>query len=577
MKSKLALLAASVLLLGSCNSDIRLSPGQAYFKSFSYTGNDPVFEKTRLGDGEIFNPILQGSYSDASICRKDSDYYMVTANYTFFPGIPVLHSKDLVNWEQIGYAMSTDQQLLNTSLKADQGIFPPTIRYNKNNDTFYISGTLVGGGGHFIISAKDPAGQWSQPEWLFGLGGVHPSFFFDDNGTSYIVNQGNPNYEPLYHDYKVIWLQEFDLASMKTKGERKIILAGGHQLEKKPQWLETPHIYQKNGKYYLVASEGGSLGNGFSTCVYMSDNVWGPYEHYSQNPIITQRRLSAGRNEAVTSTGHVDMVEAANGDWWAVFQGVRPYSENNDYNQGRETYLYPVAWDGEWPYIIRNGESLASKIEAPYGAKYDETGQPFMPYIPHGNFTYVEHFTSDTLPPQWAHLRTPTSLPIIPNGSEGLIIPLANNNLRSQRHTGFVAFRQMHQYFSAEMEMHFMPVNSTDFAGFAMYLSDQENFQFGVSIMEDTPALMLQRAADDSGEIIKEDIKSKFLRENFEGRIILRVECQPGGFTFKYKFNELDEYETLVDQVPIKYLSVAKSGGFYGVTMGPYASQEEGN
>ncbi len=576
MKSKLALLAASVLLLGGCNSDIKLSPGQAYFKSFTYTGNDPIFEKSRLGDGEIFNPLLQGSYSDASICRKGDDYYMVTANYSFFPGIPVLHSKDLVNWEQVGYAMSSDQQLLNTSLKAEQGIFPPTIRYNEHNDTFYITGTLVGGGGHFVISAKNPAGQWSAPEWLFGLGGVHPSFFFDEDGKCYIVNQGNPNYEPLYYDYKVLWLQEFDVNTMKTRGERKIILAGGDQLEKKPSWLEAPHLYKANGNYYLIASEGGSLGNGFATCVYKSDNIWGPYEHYSQNPILTQRRLSPGRSEAVTSTGHMDMVQAHNGEWWAVFQGVRPYSESNDHNQGRETYIYPVTWDGEWPYIIRNGEGLASKVRAPFGAQYKE-GEPFAPYIPHGNFTYVEHFAADTLPPQWAHLRTPTSLPVIPNGSEGLILPLASNNLRSQRHTGFVAFRQMHQYFSADLEMHFMPITSADFAGFAMFLTDQYNYQFGVSLVEDTPALLVQKAVVDNDETIKEDIKTKFLRDGFAGRVFLRIECQPDGFTFKYKFNEEDSYETLVGQEPLKNLSAGKLSKFYGVTIGPYASQDESN
>ena len=87
--------AAVAILSGGCNSDIKVSPGQAYFASFTYTGNDPLFDPANLGNGEIFNPILQGSYSDATICRKGNDYYMVTSNYAFFPGIPVLHSADL--------------------------------------------------------------------------------------------------------------------------------------------------------------------------------------------------------------------------------------------------------------------------------------------------------------------------------------------------------------------------------------------------------------------------------------------------------------------------------------------------
>ncbi|MBR4325498.1 MAG: family 43 glycosylhydrolase, partial [Bacteroidales bacterium] len=195
MKRQMIALAAAAILLGGCNSDIKVSPGQAYFASFTYTGNDSLFNPANLGNGEIFNPILQGSYSDATICRKGNDYYMVTANYAFFPGLPVLHSTDLVNWEQICYAFPTEEYLFNKSLRAEQGLFPSTIRYNKYDDTFYITGTLVGGGGHFITKAKNPAGPWSIPKWLNGFGGVHPTMLFDDDGKAYIINQGEPNYE----------------------------------------------------------------------------------------------------------------------------------------------------------------------------------------------------------------------------------------------------------------------------------------------------------------------------------------------------------------------------------------------
>ena len=214
MKAKHLLLAAA-LLFGGCNSGINLLKDRAYFKSFTYTGNDPCFEQSRLNDGEIFNPVLQGAYSDASVCRKDGDYYMVTSTYTFFPGLAVLHSKDLVNWEQVSYALPTERQCLNTSLKSTQGLFPATIRYNRHDGYFYITGTLVGGGGHFIVKAKDPAGEWSDPEWIFGIGGVHPSLFFDDDGTAYLLNQGTPDRVPDYPDFKVIWMQRFNLQTMK--------------------------------------------------------------------------------------------------------------------------------------------------------------------------------------------------------------------------------------------------------------------------------------------------------------------------------------------------------------------------
>lgn len=574
--SFLALVAG--LALTGCNSDIKVTPGQSYFRSFTYEGNDPIFAPNKLGEGEVFNPILQGAYSDCSICRKGNDYYMVSSNYTFYPGLPVLHSTDLVNWEQISYALSTEQHLLNTSLKADQGIFPGTIRYNEADDTFYIVGSLVGGGGHFIIKAKDPKGPWSVPEWLYGMGGVHPSIFFEDNGRGrcYILNQGNPNYEPPYTDYKVIWLQEFDLANMKLKGDRKIILAGGDQLEKKPTWLECPHLF-KVGKYYiLTASEGGGLGNGYSTCVFRSENIWGPYERYSQNPILTQRRLSPGREEAVTNTGRVDMVETPQGDWWAVFQGVRPYTPTNDYHQGRETYMLPVKWDGDWPYIIRNGEGLASKLKAPFGAKYAADSAVYAKYIPHGNFKYVENFVSDSLPLQWSHLRTPVGMPIVPNGEQGLTIPLEINNIRSQRHTGYIAMRVMHNVFSAETEMHFLPQNHAEYSGMAMYLNDRCNYEIGVAMDDDERYVVRLQKTDKEGDnLVKTDIRSKRLDENFSGRIFLRVERCADGFAFQYKLNEADSYVDLERQLSLDYLSLNKQTGFYGLTIGPYASQEE--
>ncbi|MCR5453988.1 MAG: glycoside hydrolase family 43 protein [Bacteroidales bacterium] len=576
MKARfMALVAAATMFAIGCNSDIKVSPGQAYFASVTYTGNDPVFNPSNLASDEIFNPILQGAYSDASICRKGNDYYMATANYTFFPGVPVLHSTDLVNWEQICYAFPTEQQLMNTSLRAEQGIFPSVISYNKNDDTFYITGTLVGGGGHFIIKAKDPAGPWTDPEWLTGFGGVHPTLFFDNDGKAYLLNQGEPNFDSPYADCKAIWCQEFDLKSFKLVGDRRIILVGGDIMEKKPVWLEAPQLFRNGDFYYLLASEGGGLGNGFSTCVYRATNIWGPYEHYQQNPIVTQRRLGPSRPDAVTNTGRVNVVHAHDSSWYAVFQGVRPYSENNDFCQGRETYLMPVTWDNGWPYLIRNGEPILTKIKAPFGTKYNKDSAVFARYIPHGNFTYTEYFDSDTLPMQWMHLRTPSGITIIPNGERGLIMPLEGNNIRSQRHAGFIGIRLMHNVFSLATEMHFEPQFPSEFAGLAMYLNDERNYEFGLALRNDKEMLVLQKATRNDSGIAREDVKTINIPSNFEGRIFLKVDRKDDGFEFSYKLTQQDNYTVFVDKVPVEYLSLSRANSFMGVMLGIYASQEE--
>ncbi|MCR4560044.1 MAG: glycoside hydrolase family 43 protein [Bacteroidales bacterium] len=578
MKAKHLLLAAA-LLFGGCNSGINLMKDRAYFKSFTYTGNDPCFEQSRLQEGEIFNPVLQGAYSDASVCRKGGDYYMVTSTYTFFPGLAVLHSKDLVNWEQVSYALPTERQCLNTSLKSTQGLFPSTIRYNKHDDYFYITGTFVGGGGHFIIKTKDPAGEWSDPEWIFGIGGVHPSLFIDDDGTAYLLNQGTPDRVPDYPDFKVIWMQRFNLQTMKTEGERKIILAGGDIPEKKPAWLEAPHLFKIDGYYYLTASEGGSLGNGFASCVYRSSEVFGPYTRYGNNPILTQRRLTAGREDAVISTGHTDFVDTPEGDWYSFFQGVRPYSPNGDYNYGRETFMLPVIFDEGWPYIIRNGDNISLKLKAPKGGSYVKDSAAFSPHIPHGNFTYKERFLKEELPLQWFYLRTPVSPDMEKRGSleEGIVIPLEINNIRSIRHTSFIAMRQMHNVFSSEVEMHFLPGSVEQFAGLALFGGDSYGYQFGVSLRDDLPTLILQRSVKQGETIAKEELEVKKLDSGFAGRIILRVERRDDGFVFKYRYSEEAEYEIFKDKVSVEYLSERKTGEFYGTVIGMYASKEEGS
>ena len=566
-----------IFTFSNCGSDIQLLKEQAYFKSFTYTGNDSEFDNSRLQNDEIFNPILQGSYSDASICRKNQDYYMVTATYTFYPGVAVLHSTDLVNWEQIAYALPTEKQCLNTSLKSEQGVFPCTIRYSPKDGFFYITGTFVGGGGHFVIRATDPKGPWTDPEWLFGVGGVHTSLFIDDDNQAYLLNQGTPDRVPDYPDFKVIWLQKFDLATLKNIGERKIILAGGDIPEKKPSWLESPHIYKMGEYYYLTASEGGRLGNGFATCVYRSKNVWGPYKRYENNPILTQRRLTPDREDAVVGTGHVDMIDTQEGNWYAVFQGIRPYDKAANYNQGRETFMMPVQFEDGWPYIIRNGETVPLKIKAPNGVQYKKDTSIYAKYIPHGNFTYKETFVSEALPPQWFMLRTPVSTEKFKkeNVKEGLFLPLDINNIRSIRHTAFVAIRQMHKDFAAETEMHFLPNTSQEFAGLALYVGDQNNCQFGITLKDDEPTLVLQKAVKQSEQIGKEIIGEKKLESGFGGRIFLAVERHAEGLVFKYKFNLEAPYETFPHEIPTDYLSCQKNGTFYGTVVGMYASKDE--
>ena len=150
----------------------------AKFDYFEYIGNDDFYRENSLPhDNSFYNPIVPGWHSDPSICRVGNDYFMVMSTFTYYPGVPLFHSRDLVNWRQIGNILDRPSQLpalqgqpINTG-----GIYAPAISYNPHNKTYYMITTDVGRG-HFYVTTQDPFGKWSDPHWLPTIGGIDPSF-----------------------------------------------------------------------------------------------------------------------------------------------------------------------------------------------------------------------------------------------------------------------------------------------------------------------------------------------------------------------------------------------------------------
>ena len=203
------------------------------------------------------NPILCGFYPDPSICRAGEDYYLISSTFAYFPGIPVFHSRDLVNWKLIGHVMDRAEQMNLLGFGVSRGIFAPSIDFHKG--IFYITCTLVDGGGNFVVTATNPAGPWSNPEWLPEINGIDPSLFFDDDGKTYLVyNSIPPDNKSLYDGHRTIRMRSFDLQHLKVSGEEIILINGGTSLANKPRWIEGPHIIKKSGYYYLIAAEGGT-------------------------------------------------------------------------------------------------------------------------------------------------------------------------------------------------------------------------------------------------------------------------------------------------------------------------------
>lgn len=500
---------------------------------------------------QVNNPILPGFYPDPSICRVAGDYYLVNSSFSFFPGVPIFHSTDLIHWKQIGHVLDRPSQLNLTNQRISGGIYAPAIRYHQG--TFYMVTTFVDGGGNFYVTAKDPAGPWSDPLWLPEIDGIDPSFFFDENGKTYIVNNGPPpDNQPLYNGHRAIWLQEFDLKAQKLTGERKIVINGGTDLSRKPIWIEGPHLFQKNGFYYLMAAEGGTAED-HSEVIFKSKSIWGPYESFEANPILTQRDLPADRSNPVTCTGHADLVQTRQGDWVAVFLGCQPYS-GNYFNTGRQTFFQTVDWNGEWPIILEKGIAVPNQVKSPIPSNSD--APTFAAY----SADWRDDFDQPELKLEWNFIRTPNEQWYqLKNGS--LLIEAGNVGIDHRGNPSFIGRRQQHAF--AEMTISISLEKGKEMeAGLVAFQNEKNYYSVVLKHSQGKYILYLSSAA--------EELESIQLDELMKGNLCLRIQAL--GDTYKCEYSSDNKaWKQLGKNLDGKYLSTRVAGGFVGVYLGLYA------
>ena len=548
-----------MLLLGACAPP---APGPAQtdaaaFHWFEYTGTDARFELP-IGDGEFRNPVLAGFHPDPSIVRVGSDYYLVTSTFAWFPGVPVFHSTDLVNWARIGHALDRPSQLPLAGLGVSQGVFAPTIRHR--DGIFYMVTTLVGGGGNFYVTATDPAGPWSEPAWLPEVDGIDPSIFFDDDGRAYITNNGLPEGEPRYEGHRAIWIQEFDPRAGVTTGPRRMIVDGGVDPSAEPIWIEGPHLFKVDGWYYLIAAEGGTEYD-HSEVVFRSREVMGPYEPGPANPILTQRTLDPARPFPVTNTGHADFVETPDGEWWAVFLGVRPY-EDRLFNTGRETFLHPVTWQGGWPMILDPSLPVPAVLPAPKLA----AGTTAAPQS--GNFTWRDDFDGGKLSLEWNSLRGPAGEWAGLETVAGTLLLVARDERLSGAATpSFLARRQQHASFTATASMR-LPRDESVAAGIAAFQSEHYNFFLGVRRRGDSRVVFLERAAGDEPVLVAEEA----LPASAGPDVMLRIEGRGRPYSFSFGYEPGQWKELAEEDGAILHTGYPK--GFVGAYIGLYARRD---
>jgi alpha-N-arabinofuranosidase len=533
----------------------------AEFDWFHYEGSDPSDAAFPAGPGEYRNPILKGFYPDPSNTRVGDDYYLVTSTFSYFPGIPVFHSRDLVNWTQIGNAIDRPDQLDFGKLGMSRGVFAPTIEHH--DGTFYILNTCVDCGGNFVITATNPAGPWSDPVWLPDLeGGIDPALFFDEDGSAWILNNGPPVGAPLYEGHRAIWIQRFDAKALKTTGPRTLLVNGGVDISTKPVWIEGPHIYRKDGWYYLSAAEGGTA-EGHSQVVLRSRTVTGPYVPHAGNPILTQRDLPRDRAHAITSAGHGDFVQTPSGQWWATFLAVRPYT-GDYYNTGREVFLMPVEWKDGWPRITAPGEVI------PHVAKRPALpAQPAAAVPTTGAFSVRDEFDGTSLPPYWMTMRNPRERWWALDGGR-LRIDARPVGIGDFGNPSFWGRRQQHLNASASTLVRFPAEKDGAEAGLTAIQNDEYWYFLSVARENGRRIVKLERRAgpnDPAGGIV---VAQAPLTGPADAPVRLRIEARAAEYDFSYALGD-GAWQALSRGQDGTILSTRTAGGFVGAVFGLHA------
>lgn len=486
---------------------------------------------------QFTNPVIPGFYPDPSICRVGDDYYLVTSTFEYFPGVPVFHSKDLINWRQIGHCLISKEQLSLERSWSSGGIFAPTIRYH--DGWFYMSTTNVSGIGNFYVRSKHPEGPWSDPI-LVRQKGIDPSILFDDDGRVYFHTSST------YDQGHGIYQSEIDIATGEVLSEIRLIWKGTGGASP-----EAPHLYKINGQYYLMIAEGGTE-YGHMETIARSGSPFGPFEPCPYNPILSNRSMQS----SIHATGHADLVQAQDGCWWAVCLGIRPPSYPLRHHLGREVHLAPVTWtDDGWP-IIGDGGRIKPVMDAP---QLPEVRWPDKPVR--------DDFDDLKLGFDWIFLRNPPQESWSLQERAGCLVLRGNQvSLDDGGAPAFVGRRLCHFQCDLSASLEFEPVNEGEEAGLTVFMNEKYHFDLAVKLLQGRKKAVLRRTVG--------TLRTEQVYDCAAGPVVLQVAAHPERFTFFIQQGQSEVMELGSGEAHL--LSTEMAGGFTGVIVAMYAVCDTG-
>lgn len=476
------------------------------------------------------NPVISGMAPDPSVCRVGNDYYLVTSSFIQNPALPIYHSKDLINWKLINYAVTNENGL---DLSKGEGMYAPTIRYNPHDSTFYVICTNVGGGQNFIVHSKHPDSTWSKPVWLTNPRmGIDPSLFFEEDGTCYMQCTGDNNIIQIMIDPKTG--EEISSFHYLTDG------LGG-------RYPEGPHMYKVGNYYYLMISEGGTE-FGHHVNLFRSDDIWGPFMPAPNNPILSHVGKNAQSNP-IQCTGHADLIEAHDGSWWMVFLATRPILWTF-YPLGRETFLAPVEWKNGWLTVNGNGtvtEEMNVKTLLQNSEKSISQRQNSVRVI-YG----FEHGISN----DWNAYRVSPQT-VATKVSEGIEIKASNE------YDAFIGIRQLDYNMDAEIKLEIADWEGE--AGICVHHDDGKRYNLAL-VRENGKAFIKSECLFNSvNQVQTVEIESK------THVVYLKISSQKELYKFYWKYDNSskDNVWREIGQMDSYFLA----GGFSGLLVGPYVKK----
>ncbi|BDI34558.1 glycoside hydrolase 43 family protein [Capsulimonas corticalis] len=442
------------------------------------------------------NPVVRGMNPDPSICRAGDDFYLATSTMNFYPGVPIHHSKDLVNWRLIGHCLTRPAHFQPDQTNGAPMIYAPTLRYH--DGVFYMVTTNVHGGGNFFVTATDPAGPWSDPI-VVDQEVFDPSLLFDTDGKVYYSRRGS-------FEHKDVIQAEIDIQTGKLLTEYRSLGVGMVSDD-----AEGPHVYHIGDWYYLMQAEGGSRFLHMET-ISRSRSPWGPFEPCPHNPILSQHEAWW---HPVRSLGHADLVEAADGTWWAVFLGTRHASYDSLTILGRETFLARVDWVDGWPVFDKQAMRELS-IDSPTPTLYPWDPEPSR-----------DDFHSENLGLQWTQLAVPTPGVLDLRERPGYV------RLRGQAGftpagSAFVGFRQKDLTFTASTLLEFEPAGDNEEAGVSVFQTSAYRYDLRVTRRDGRRVVSLHKTV---GDLTHES--DLYIAP--DGPLELRISGDPAAYAFAFR------------------------------------------